>query len=124
MISRYGADTTRLFCLFAAPPDRDLDWNESGVEGCHRFLGRIWRTFETVTEPPAETRHGKKPASADKGAALVLRRKTHDTIRRVTADLGVRMRMNTAVSAIMELINVAAPLTEDDGGRRRHALGA
>ena len=112
MIARYGADTTRLFCLFAAPPEKDLDWNESDIEGCHRFLNRVWRTWLRVAErlPTAAT-----PAPTfDAGEALELRRKTHDTIRRVSEDLAERMRFNTAVAAIMELINEAAPLAERD----------
>lgn len=111
MIERFGADTTRLFCLFAAPPEKGLEWSEAGVEGCHRFLNRVWRVFGKLRgrlpEPGAEA-----AAGVDRDDALVLRRKTHDTIRRVTGDLGERMRLNTAVAAIMELINVAAPLAD------------
>jgi len=120
MIERYGADTTRLFCLFAAPPEKDLDWSESGVEGCHRFLARVWRTFERArgSLPQVET---ARPDAAGTGEAQALRRKTHQTIRRVTEDLDKRMHMNTAVAGIMELINTAAPLAEasdpDEGVR-------
>ncbi len=112
MIERYGADTTRLFCLFAAPPEKKLDWSESGVEGCHRFLGRIWRTWEGCRERLSDV-SGPAPA-APGDAALSLRRRTHRTIQRVTVDLDERMRMNTAVSAIMELINETTPLSEND----------
>jgi leucyl-tRNA synthetase len=111
MIQRYGADTTRLFCLFAAPPEKDLEWSESGVEGCYRFLGRIGRTFDLARDRLPGPGTGM-PSAALEGDALVLRRKTHRTIQRVTDDLARRMRMNTAVAAIMELINVAAPLTD------------
>jgi len=117
MIERFGADTTRLFCLFAAPPEKDLEWSESGVEGCYRFLKRVWRTFAKA--------HGRLPdrgTAAPEGVAsgdeLALRRKTHETIVRVTNDLSKRMRMNTAVAAIMELINAMVPLVDrkDAGG--------
>jgi leucyl-tRNA synthetase len=123
MVERYGADTTRLFSLFAAPPERDLEWSEAGVEGCYRFLGRVWRTFEKVRAqlpPPGSP----APPGAGGGEPLALRRKTHRTIRRVTEDLGPRMHLNTTVSSIMELINAATPLTEGelDAGAR-FALG-
>ena len=109
MVERYGADTTRLFSLFAAPPERDLEWNEAGVEGCYRFLGRLFRTFDKAR--PSLPRPGQPaPPSAGSGAALALRQKTHQTIRRVTDDLGPRMHLNTPVAAIMELLNLATPL--------------
>jgi len=113
MVNRYGADTTRLFCLFAAPPERDLDWNEAGVEGCARFLHRVWRVFERVADqlPPP----GAAIPEVD-GDAFALRRKTHRTIQRVGEDIGVRLHFNTAVSAVMELINTIAPLA--DGSER------
>jgi leucyl-tRNA synthetase len=109
MVERYGADTTRLFSLFAAPPERDLDWSEAGVEGCFRFLGRLWRSFEKALPflPPTGS---PPPPSAGSGDALALRRKTHHTIRRVTDDLGPRMHLNTPVAAIMELLNLMTPL--------------
>jgi leucyl-tRNA synthetase len=111
MVERYGADTTRLFSLFAAPPERDLEWSEAGVEGCFRFLSRLFRTFETALPslPPAGT---APPASAGAGEALALRRKTHHTIRRVTDDLGPRMHLNTPVAAVMELLNLATPIAQ------------
>jgi leucyl-tRNA synthetase len=116
MVSRYGADTTRLFSLFAAPPERDLEWSEAGVEGCARFLHRIWRVFERVSERlPAQ---GSEIPEVE-GAALELRRKTHRTIQRVSEDIGTRLHLNTAVSAVMELINKIAPLA--DGSERRAA---
>ncbi len=113
MIERYGADTTRLFSLFAAPPERDLEWTEQGVEGCWRFLSRTWRIFDKgrqrIDGAPAEA-----PFEAGQGAALELRRKTHHTIERVTDDLGPRMHFNTGVSAIMELVNTIAPLVDEE----------
>ena len=98
---KYGADTVRLFSLFAAPPEKELEWNDQGVEGCHRFLHRVWKLVET------------NAGSADKipndlnAAQHALRRKTHQTIRKVTQDVDERMHQNTAISAIMELVNEA-----------------
>jgi len=109
MIDRYGADTTRLFSLFAAPPERDLEWSDAGIEGCFRFLGRLWRSFERVL-PQLPKAGSPVPADADDGEARALRRKTHQTVRRVTDDLGPRMHLNTPVAAVMELLNQAAPL--------------
>jgi leucyl-tRNA synthetase len=101
LIERYGADTARLFCLFAAPPEKDLDWSDQGVEGMSRFLGRLWRLVWSVRPrlPPVGT---SLPATLD-AAARDLHRRTHDTIRRVSEDLGERMHFNTAIAAVMEL---------------------
>jgi leucyl-tRNA synthetase len=111
MVERFGADTTRLFSLFAAPPERDLEWSDSGVEGCFRFLTRVWRTFRKVRDrlPDAGTGVPNGLGGTDVAA---LRRKTHQTIRRVTDDLGPRMHLNTAVSAVMELVNAVGPLAD------------
>jgi len=104
MVSRYGADATRLFVLFAAPPERDFDWMEGGVEGCWRFLSRAW----TLIEQGADT----LPAGAPEGPAgelpeplVALRRKAHETTRRVTEEVEDRLHFNTAVAALMELLN-------------------
>jgi leucyl-tRNA synthetase len=112
IVERYGADTTRLFALFAAPPERDLEWTESGVEGCARFLSRVWRVFQTA-RPRLPAPGAPVPAIEDP-EALALRRKTHRTIVRVTDGLGPRMSLNTAVAAIMELIHAATPLAEGE----------
>jgi leucyl-tRNA synthetase len=114
MVERFGADTTRLFSLFAAPPEKELEWSEQGVEGCYRFLARLWRLFQRLRNelPPPGATH--PPAEASRGEALALRRKTHRTIRRVTDDLGPRMHLNTAVAAQMELVNAIAAFAEAD----------
>ena len=104
IIDRYGADTARLFILFAAPVDRDLDWSDQGVEGAYRFLGRVWRILGQF----AETIKGA-PASYDAATLSTeeaeLRRVLHATIKKVTEDVRDRFMFNTAISSIMELVN-------------------
>ena len=114
MVERFGADSTRLFSLFAAPPERDLEWSDAGIEGCSRFLGRLWRAFETA-RPTLPAPGSPAPAEAGRADALALRRKTHRTIRRVTDDLGPRMHLNTPVASVMELLNLATPLVQREG---------
>jgi leucyl-tRNA synthetase len=115
MVERYGADTTRMFSLFAAPPLKEMEWSDKGIEGCSRFLHRVWRAFgKAVDRLPAPGT--EMPASAAEGEALLLRRKTHQTIRRVTDDLGPRMHLNTAIAAQMELINTLVPLIDAESG--------
>ncbi|MGE4578930.1 MAG: leucine--tRNA ligase [Desulfuromonadales bacterium] len=101
LISRYGADTARLFTLFAAPPEKDLEWNDQGVEGCYRFLGRVWRI---VYENHALLGAASIAPEQD-GAARNLRRATHRTIKKVTEDIDGRFHFNTAIAAVMELVN-------------------
>jgi leucyl-tRNA synthetase len=104
IIGKFGADTARLFILFAAPPERDLEWNDSAVEGCYRFINRVWRlVYEYVqnTEAPVDYSTFGELNSKDKD----MRRLTHTTIKRVSDDAGVRFNFNTAISAIMELVN-------------------
>jgi len=99
IVGKYGADTARLFILFAAPPERDLEWNDQAVEGCYRFLNRVWRIVEMYEESKADngTEFGKEEKD--------LRRLLHTTIKRMTDDITVRFNFNTAVSAVMELVN-------------------
>ena len=102
LIDRYGADTVRLFSMFASPPEQSLEWSDAGVEGAHRFIKRLWRL---VTE-----RDGNREAVTIDTAALnkaqkALRRKTHETIAKVSDDYGRRQTFNTAVAAVMELCN-------------------
>ncbi len=101
LIDRYGADTARLFSLFAAPPEKDLEWNEQGVEGCYRFLNRVWRAVYENMEDLASI----EGMDDDAMAGRVLRRHTHRTIRKVTEDIDGRFHFNTAISAVMELVN-------------------
>ncbi|HEY9435670.1 MAG TPA: leucine--tRNA ligase [Blastocatellia bacterium] len=104
MIKIHGADTVRLFMLFAAPPEKDLEWSEAGAEGASRFLGRVWRIIHKWHMRIADC--GLRIADSDfSPAARALRRKTHQTIKRVTHDVGERLNFNTAVAAMMELTN-------------------
>ena len=103
MVSRYGADATRMYALFAAPPDRDLDWQEDGVAGVSRFLGRVWR-LATKHIPVVRSAKGL-PVSAPNGVGLKLLRKLHQTIAKITLDFEGRWHFNTCVAAIMELVN-------------------
>ncbi len=103
MVARYGADATRMYALFAAPPDRDLDWQEDGVAGVSRFLGRVWR-LATKYAPVARS-EAAKPSIAANGSAVQLRRKLHQTIAKITLDFEGRWHFNTCVAAIMELVN-------------------
>jgi leucyl-tRNA synthetase len=106
MVERYGADATRMYSLFAAPPDRDLDWQESGIEGIQRFLGRVYRFYENHAKP--QDPDWRAPLSAPlTGSARRLQRKLHQTIKRVTDDFQGRWHFNTCISAIMELLNDA-----------------
>ncbi len=104
LVKTYGADTARMFCLFAAPPEKDLEWSEQGVDGSFRFLGRLWRIFDEYLEDikPIAPVSGH-PALADD--LKTLRRKTHQTIAKVTQDIEDRFHFNTAISAVMELVN-------------------
>ncbi len=111
LVEAYGADTVRLFSLFAAPPERDLEWSDKGVEGAHRFLNRIYRF---VTEH--RDRLAAAPTLPDKlsSADRTLHRKVHQTIRKVTADLEDSFHFNTAISAVMELTNTMTGLAAAD----------
>ncbi|MDK2815765.1 MAG: leucyl-tRNA synthetase [Moorella sp. (in: firmicutes)] len=102
IIERYGADTARLFILFAAPPERDLEWSDQGVEGCYRFLNRVWRLVAAYAD--AVRRAGGTPA-VKTPADRELWRLLHATIKKVTEDIEQRFNFNTAISAIMELVN-------------------
>ena len=105
IIQNYGADTARLFILFAAPPAKDLEWSSQGVEGCYRFLKRVWRIFDDFADEIRSAGSVSQGYEADTKELSELRRMTHVTIRRVTDDIQVRMQFNTAISAIMELVN-------------------
>jgi len=103
MVARFGADAARMYSLFAAPPDRDLDWQEDGVAGVSRFLGRVWRI---VTRYAPVARAGEQTKVENpQGVALKLLRKLHQTTAKITQDFEGRWHFNTCVAAIMELVN-------------------
>ncbi len=102
MIARYGADAARMYSLFAAPPDRDLDWQEDGVAGVSRFLSRVYRF---VMRHAALARNASTSTAESSPAATALLRKLHQTIRKITQDFGGRWHFNTSIAAIMELVN-------------------
>ncbi|HHZ12429.1 MAG: leucine--tRNA ligase [Caldicoprobacterales bacterium] len=122
IIAKYGADTARLFILFGAPPERDLEWSDQGVEGSFRFLNRIWRL---VTESYQEVMNNDLGAEDTfSGQDKELRYVLHNTIKRVTTDIGERFNFNTAISAIMELVNATYDYLEKnrDGNLNRGIL--
>jgi len=103
LIRRYGADTARLFSLFAAPPEKDLDWSDQGVDGSFRFLNRVWKLVNDKLELVATA--GRIDMAALTAEERSLRRTVHKTIRKVTEDLDERFHFNTAIAAVMELLN-------------------
>jgi leucyl-tRNA synthetase len=149
MVDKFGADTVRLFSMFAAPPDQSLEWNEAGVEGMSRFLKRLWRDLHAhvaqpdhpMIRPAAEGRSISLPPLAVEGAEggrggaegvvdlamlnaaqKTLRRQIHETIAKVTDDFGRRQSFNTAIAALMELLNAVAKFDDvsDQGRAVRH----
>ena len=123
LIDRYGADTVRLFSMFAAPPEQSLEWSDAGVDGSHRFLKRLWRLVQEAKPASSDT---LKTATLDK-AQKALRRKTHETIAKVSDDYGRRQTFNTAVAAVMELCNEVSRHegdTAEDAGVVHEALSA
>jgi len=125
MVARYGADAARLYSLFAAPPDRDLDWQDSGIEGIQRFLGRVYRfvvrNARSAANVPVET----SLATSLSPQARAVQRKLHQTIKRVSDDFQGRWHFNTCVSAIMELVNALYAYEEGVGvGRAASAAYA
>src|SRR5579862_1143230 len=117
MVQRFGADSARVYSLFAAPPDRDLDWQDKGIEGVHRFLGRVYRfVFRHAGDAPANESSQAKLSPE----ARAIQRKLHQTIKRVSHDFQGRWHFNTSIAAIMELVN-ALYAFEDRGGRESPA---
>ncbi|HJX34987.1 MAG TPA: leucine--tRNA ligase [Desulfatiglandales bacterium] len=104
LVDRYGADTVRMFCLFASPPERDLEWSDQGVEGSYRFLNRIWRLIADNIEEISKTRVYTGDTQLQ-GDLKEIHRKSHETIKKVTGDIEDRFHFNTAISAVMELVN-------------------
>jgi leucyl-tRNA synthetase len=105
MIQKYGADALRLYVMFVAPPEKEIEWTDAGLEGSFRFLARVWRLVEQLSETIGGEGIPDPGTLELNDAERALRRKTHDTIRRVTLDLDPRVHLNTAVSGMMELVN-------------------
>jgi len=113
LIDRYGADTVRMFTLFAAPPEQSLEWSDSGVEGSFRFLKRLWRVINILEEQGEQRKQEERPPPGFAGVELSsaqreLRRKTHETVAKVSQDFAGRYAFNTAIAAVMELLNSLA----------------
>ncbi|MBI3607689.1 MAG: leucine--tRNA ligase [Nitrospirae bacterium] len=135
LIATYGADTARVFTLFAAPPEKDLDWSDEGVEGTHRFLGRVWRlvalwvphitgrpiaaSSDAASAPSDEALRGASPSAREER----IRRAMHRTIQRVTRDIEDHYHFNTAVAALMEYLNLLSEIRPDGTPSTREAMG-
>ena len=119
MVEKFGADTVRLFSMFAAPPEQSLEWSEAGVEGMARFLRRFWR--EVITHVGQPDHPEVDPSQLDAGQKA-LRRQLHETIQKVSDDFGRRHAFNTAIAALMELLNALGKFTDqsDQGRAVRH----
>jgi leucyl-tRNA synthetase len=117
MVDKFGADTVRLFSMFAAPPDQSLEWNEAGVEGMSRFLKRLWREVHAHVEAGSV---GPLDASVLDTVQKTLRRQVHETIQKVGDDIGRRQAFNTAIAALMELLNALGKF--DDGSAAGRAV--
>ncbi len=123
IVERYGADTARAYILFIGPPDQDADWSDSGMEGVHRFLGRLWRlSAEAAAELPDHPLPAFDALNADDERLM---RKAHWAIDKVTSDMSERFNFNTAISAVMEIVNEVTPAKRGDAspGAVRFALG-
>jgi len=124
IVGKYGADTARLFTLFASPIERDLEWSDEGVEGCWRFLQRVWRLVYQCVEGPGCNQSAEGPAapavgtmSATSDCARRVRRAAHAALKRVTEDIGARNSLNTAIAAIMEYVNALYSLKDAVAGQ-------
>ncbi|MFZ5636905.1 MAG: leucine--tRNA ligase [Pseudomonadota bacterium] len=121
MVDKYGADTVRLFSMFAAPPEQSLEWNEAGVEGMSRFLRRFWRE---TTAHAAQPDHPEVDAAALNAAQKTMRRQLHEAIQKIGDDYGRRYSFNTAIAALMELLNHVSKFddTSEQGRAVRHEV--
>jgi leucyl-tRNA synthetase len=127
LLDRYGADTTRLFCLFAAPPQRDLEWSDQGVEGSARFLNRVWRLVSKWFSRISDVAPYSGMPDQLEGDVRQLYKKTHQVIHKVSRDIEDRFHFNTAISSVMELVNQMYNLKHSNksthcDGVMRHAV--
>jgi leucyl-tRNA synthetase len=125
MLQKFGADALRLYVMFVAPPEKEVEWTDTGLEGSFRFLARVWRLVDHwsgAVIAGRETKNSDELSTAERA----VRRKTHDTIRRVTSDIEERQQLNTAVSALMELVNELYAFSEqtETGSPARHTGGS
>ncbi len=114
MIDKYGADTVRLFILFAAPPTQDLEWSDSGLEGAHRFVNKVYRLVEAFVQDLSGADLAKLEVEALNTEQKDLRRKAHQTLSKISDDINRRHAFNTAIAALMELTNVATKFDKTD----------
>ena len=123
MIQKYGADALRLYVMFVAPPENEVEWTDAGLEGSFRFLARVWRLVDHWADA---VRDAAAAGGELNDAERALRRKTHETIRRVTVDIDERQHLNTAVSALMELVNELYAFSDQTGAGSpgQHSTGA
>ncbi len=123
LVQKYGADTARIFCLFAAPPEKDLEWSDQGIEGSFRFLNRTWRIVMDYLDDIRDIAPFSGSSGGDdslpEGELKELRRKTHQTIKKVTADIEDRFHFNTAISAVMELVNALYQVKRPAPGQQK-----
>jgi leucyl-tRNA synthetase len=118
MVEKFGADALRLYVMFVAPPENQVEWTDSGLRGIAHFLARVWRLVDQWKAPIMSDPGSRIPDPGSLTAAeKAVRRKTHDTIRRVTVDIEQRQQLNTAVSAMMELVNDLYAFGEAEGAR-------
>jgi leucyl-tRNA synthetase len=122
-VERYGADTARCYTLFLGPPDQDADWSDEGVEGVHRFLARLWRLGAELAERTG-ARQLENDAAPPPGPDLEVLRKAHWAIDKVTSDMAGRFAFNTAIAAVMELVNEAYRHRETAGDAALHFAAA
>jgi leucyl-tRNA synthetase len=124
MIARYGADALRVYAMFVAPPEKEIEWTDAGLEGSFRFLARVWRLVDRWCETIGGEGISTEGCDWNEGERA-LRRRTHETIRRVTMDIEDRQHLNTAISALMELVNELYVFTEQTrtGPPSRHTDG-
>ena len=123
MVARYGADAARLYSLFAAPPDRDLDWQDSGIEGIQRFLGKVYRFIARNAANTRDVIRAEFVAASLSPAERQIQRKLHQTIKRVSDDFQGRWHFNTCISAIMELVNALQAYEENAASHAKELFG-
>ena len=122
LLDKYGADTTRFFCLFAAPPQRDLEWSEQGVEGGFRFLNRVWRLAAGITDMIKDVTPYEGGLESLQGDVRELYQKIHQTIKKVGNDIEDRYHFNTAISAVMELFNTMSAIQMQPDNAQQSAV--